>query len=278
MPRRDVRDRNHPAIQRVAAGKRIRREKERRVQIRKTKPALPRRETRGHGHRQDRLDVAAYHEAEPLGTGNLDYVECGRDAAEASAVLSSLLGREVTLWPLRPAEDTEHYRRGTPDNPDMFEELRELFGREEGEPMPDLSVFPPEIMEFTSPLGTYFDAFPLHFLTTATLAEMTRLAPDSAFDPRRFRPNFVVETTADAGQGLIEAAWSGSDLKIGEARIRALMPTVRCSVIAQPQGDLAKDPGVLRAVVREADQNLGSYATIVEAGTIRVGDEVVLLD
>jgi len=200
------------------------------------------------------------------------------DAPEVSGLLSALVGRDVTLWPLRPAEDTDHYRRGMPDNPDMLEELRQLFGRLEDEPLPDLSVFPPEIMEFTSPLGTYFDAFPLHFVTTATLAEMQRRAPASVFDSRRFRPNFVVETSDGAGTGLVEAAWSGSDLQLGGARIRAMMPTVRCSMITQPQGDLAKDPGVLRAVVKEADQNLGSYAVVLEPGAVRVGDEVVLLD
>lgn len=200
------------------------------------------------------------------------------DAPEAAALLSDLVGREVTLWPLRPADDKDHYRRGMPDNPDMLEELREIFGREESEPLPDLSVFPEEIMEFTSPLGTYFDVFPVHFLTTATLAEMTRLAPDSNFDARRFRPNFVVETNSEVGEGLVENAWSGKDLKVGEARIRVLMPTVRCSMITQPQGDLPKDPAVLRTVVREGEQNLGSYAVVVEPGIIRVGDEVVLLD
>jgi hypothetical protein len=35
---------------------------------------------------------------------------------------------------------------------------------------------------------------------------------------------------------------------------------------------------VLRSVVATADQNLGSYAVVVEAGPVRVGDEVVLLD
>lgn len=202
------------------------------------------------------------------------------DAPEISAVLSGLVGRLVTLWPLRPAEDRDHYRRGLPDNPDMLEELREMFGREADEPLPDLSVFPPEIMEFTSPLGTYFDAFPLHLLTTATLDEMARREPGSVFDARRFRPNFVVETNEQAGTGFVEAGWSGRSLKVGGATIQVVMPTVRCSMIAQPQPQfgLGKDPGVLRTVVREGDQNLGSYAVVLEAGAVRVGDEVVLLD
>jgi uncharacterized protein YcbX len=200
------------------------------------------------------------------------------DSADVSSELSRLLGREVTLWPLRPADDRDHYRRGLPDNPDMLEELRDLFGREPDEPLPDLSVFPPEIMEFTSPLGTYFDAFPLHLVTTASLEEMGRRAPSSTFDVRRFRPNFLVETNASAGSGLVETGWSGADLRLGEARIRVLMPTVRCSMITQPLDDLAKDPGVLRAVVREADQHLGSYGVILEPGRVREGDEVVLLD
>ena len=200
------------------------------------------------------------------------------DSPEASKELSALVGRCVTLCALRPADDLDHYRRGMPDNPDMLEELREIFGREADEPLPDLSVFPPEIMEFTSPLGTYFDAFPLHFVTTATLAEMASRAPSSSFDRRRFRPNFVIETSEEAGRGLLEASWSGCDLRVGRARIRAVMPTVRCSMITQPQGDLAKDPGVLRAVVRQADQNIGSYAIVLEPGSVRPGDEVVLLD
>jgi uncharacterized protein YcbX len=200
------------------------------------------------------------------------------DSPETSAVLTGLVGREVTLWPLRPAEDRDHYRRGLPDHPDMLEELREIFGRQADEPLPDLSVFPPEIMEFTSPLGTYFDAFPVHFVTTASLEDMARRAPASVFDARRFRPNLVVETSPSAGSGLVEAAWAGRTLKVGEVSLQVTVPTVRCSMITQPQQGLAKDPGVLRAVVREADQNLGAYAVVVEGGRVRVGDEVVLLD
>ena len=55
----------------------------------------------------------------------------------------------------RPADDLEHYRRGAPDSDDVVAELRGIFGREDDEPFPDFSVFPPEIVEFESPPGTY---------------------------------------------------------------------------------------------------------------------------
>jgi hypothetical protein len=189
----------------------------------------------------------------PVEIGLPDGTAVRSDTPEASAALSRLLGRAVTLWPLRSADDRDHYRRGMPDSPDMLEELRQIFGRQEDEPLPDLSVFPAEIMEFTSPLGTYFDAFPVHFLTTASLDEMGRRAPASTFEACRFRPNFVVETGGAAGSGLVEASWSGRDLLVGRARIRAVIPTVRCSMIAQAHGpgpDVPKDPGLLRAVVK----------------------------
>ena len=112
----------------------------------------------------------------------------------ANKKLSALLGRAVTLWPLQPKEDKDFYRRAAPDNPDMMAELREMFGRVGDEPIPDLGVFPPEILEFTSPLGTYFDAFPLHLLTTASLKELARRNPAARFDVRRFRPNILIDT------------------------------------------------------------------------------------
>jgi uncharacterized protein YcbX len=189
--------------------------------------------------------------------------------------LSGLLGRTVTLWPLQPAEHRDHYRRGLPDKTDLMDELRDIFGRLPDEPLPDLSVFPPEIMEFTSPLGTYFDAFPLHVLTTASLAALGGATPER-FDRRRFRPNVLVET--DAGLcGLVEAAWGSRTLRIGEAVAALQVPTARCSMVTQPQPGLAKDPQVLRTIVRDAEQNLGIYATVVSPGPVRIGDPVELV-
>lgn len=198
------------------------------------------------------------------------------DTPEAATRLSALLGRRVTLWPLLPASNREHYRRGLPDNPDMDAELRQIFGREVDEPLPDLSVIPQEIFEFTSPLGTYFDVFPVHLLTTAALATMAASNEVAAWDVRRFRPNFLIETPEDM-TGIPENVWVGQTLRLGELEIRCEIPTARCVMTTQAQPGLAKDPSVLRTIVATAAQNLGAYASVVRPGRVSVGDTIAAL-
>src|SRR5258708_2356167 len=130
------------------------------------------------------------------------------DSAVANVQLCELLGRPVSIWPIQPPSERDFLRRAAPDNPDMTAELREVFGRLENEPLPDLSTLPPQILEFTSPFGTFFDAFPLNVLTTASLSALARNNPSADFDSRRFRPNVLVETKRGIG-GLVEAEWSG---------------------------------------------------------------------
>ncbi len=197
------------------------------------------------------------------------------DSAEAGEKLSEMLGRPVTIWPIQPASEREFLKRARPDNPDMMAELREVFGRLENEPLPDLSTLPPQILEFTSPFGTFFDAFPFQVLTTASLTELSRKNPAADFDSRRFRPNVLVETKSGI-EGLVEAEWSGRTIRIGATRIKLEMPTVRCVIPTLDQPGMKKDPSVLRTIVRDAAQNLGAYATIANGGTIAVGDEVAL--
>ena len=55
--------------------------------------------------------------------------------------LSDKLSHPVSLWPLLPAEQLDHYRRGAPDTEDFELELRTVFGRLPDEPIPDLSGF-----------------------------------------------------------------------------------------------------------------------------------------
>lgn len=199
------------------------------------------------------------------------------DAADANERLGAALGRKVTLFPRRPASDLAHHLRGAPDDPDVESELRAIFGREKNEPLPDFSVFPPEIFQHESPPGTYFDAFPILVVTQASLARLQELAPASRVDVRRFRPNFVLALDGGAA-GFPEAAWRGRTLRIGAARLRVTAPCPRCVMITHPFADLPKDPALMRTVVREADQCVGAYATVEMPGAVRAGDAFALED
>jgi uncharacterized protein len=226
-----------------------------------------------------------------------DGTTLGSDLADINERLSERLGKPVSLWSRRPAEDTEFYRRKSKTArvfgrlarfrafraalPTLTSfgrahaDLQEAFSREPGEPVPDLSILPPEILEFTSPRGTFFDAFPIHLMTTASLELMARLNPEATWDMRRFRPNFLIETKPEI-KGLVEAEWSGRKLRVGEVELTCEIPTPRCGMTIQAQEGLEKDPSILRTIVKDADQNLGIYASVVSAGEIRVGDLVEL--
>ena len=212
--------------------------------------------------------------------------------------LSEALGKQVTLWPLQPANNKAHYRRnnsaartlGRLSRFKVFREalpsilrltnqegtVREAFSREADEPIPDLTVLPPEVLEFTSPPGTYFDAFPINVLTTASLEAMARFNPNAVWDVRRFRPNFLIETDNEF-EGLIEADWSGRTLRIGSVDLKCEIPCSRCGMTTHAQSGLPKDPSVLRSIVKDANQNLGIYASVVQSGGVSLGDPVQLL-
>ena len=198
-------------------------------------------------------------------------------AADVNERLSQAVGQEVSLWPLLPADALDHYRRGAPTHEDIVEELRSIFGRAPDEPLPDLGLFPPEVMEFESPPGTYFDAFPLLVMTDASMAQMNERVPGSRFDVRRFRPNFVI-AAADADAEFPEQVWRGKKLRMGEAVIAVTVECPRCVMITHGFEDLPKDPGIMRALVRETGGHLGVYAEVETPGLIRAGDAVELID
>ena len=197
-------------------------------------------------------------------------------SADVHERLSALIGRRVTLWPLQPAENRDHYRRGRPDHADLETELREVLGRLPDEPLPDFSGIPPELFEYASPPGSYFDFAAVHLLTSASLRALSARNPGAQFDRRRFRPTIFVEPT-NATSEPVEIGWCGRRLRVGEAVIAISIPTMRCSMTMRPVDELPADASVLRTIVREANQNLGVYANVEEPGTVRVGDLIELL-
>ena len=227
------------------------------------------------------MGLSAAYLAEPVSIGTPPAIRIGLPDGstvdstddDVDARLSAALDHEVTLHPLRPAADTEHYRRGAPDSDDLLEELRGIFGRTEDEPLPDLSVFPPEILEFESPLGTYFDAFPLLVLTQQSLDSIERLSPGSRVDLRRFRPNVLIDVP-DAGDAFPEQSWVGRTVRVGGAELMIETGCPRCVMVTRGFDDLPADRGILRTIVREADQLLGVYATVRTPGDIDLGAPV----
>ncbi len=262
------------------------------------------REIRGGKRLPKLLLCAARYREEPT-RGGLSHASItlpdggatGTDDPEVSRRLSAFLGREVTLCPRAPASDLAHYRRAQPGASlagvlarsasvrkvvsrlatvgPGGRELREDFAREPGEPLPDFSVFPAELFEFVSLPGTYFDAYPIHLVTTATLDALRARRPDGDWDPRRFRPNLVVETGAEL-EGFVESAWAGRVLRVGELRLECTVATPRCSMVIQPQPGLPKDSRLLRTIVREADQCVGIYARVLRGGSVARGAGVEL--
>ena len=199
------------------------------------------------------------------------------DSASASTEginewLSDKLNHPVTLWPLLPADQLDHYRRGAPDTEDFEQELRAVFGRLPEEPLPDLTGFE-ELLEFESPPGTYFDAFPISIMSQQSLATMNRLEGESRFDVRRFRPNLLVDIP-DTDHPFPEQAWVGKTLSIGSVKLRIDMTCPRCSMTTHGFDDLPRDTEVMRKLVNHSDGNLGIYASVIQAGKVSADDSV----
>jgi len=194
------------------------------------------------------------------------------DDPGVSDALSEVLGREVRLCVRPPADDLAHYRRAEKIT-DMEHEIRDQCGLLPDEPLPALADIDPELFAYVSPPGTYFDGFPLHLITTASLRELERLLPKSQIDVRRFRPNLVVDTDSQF-DGFAEFDWCGREIRIGGMRAKVVMPMMRCAMVTWPQAELPRDPTIMRSLVREAGQNLGAGLVVTQPGPVALGDPV----
>jgi len=197
------------------------------------------------------------------------------DSPRVAEQLTKLTGRAITLWPRLPASEVDHYRRSAPDHPDLLEDLRATFARLPDEPLPDIGAFPREVLTSSTLPGTYFDCYPLFLLTRTSLASLGKAAPASRFDPRRFRPNLLLES--EATSGFPENAWVGKRVRVGEAVFSVAMPCPRCVMTTLPIDDLPRDPSIMRTLVEQNGGNVGVYASVETPGVVRAGDPVELI-
>jgi uncharacterized protein len=183
------------------------------------------------------------------------------DGAEAEGALSALLGREVRLAAVRP--EGAEVERPAPE--DVLEH-----GVEAEVPFATL-----EIAQGT-PGGNFVDYAPVHLITTSTLDRV-------GVPALRYRPNLVLDTPG--GRPFAENDWVGREITVGGVRLRATLPTPRCSVPTLEHGDLPRSPQAVRTVLAENRVDVpgfgvlpcaGVYAEVLRGGPVRVGDAVAL--
>lgn len=130
--------------------------------------------------------------------------------------------------------------------------------------------------ELVLPEGTFFDACPIHAISTATLAAFRRLQPELDFAVERFRPNLLIEPTG-AVEGFVEERWEGGNLAIGESLVlRVDGGCPRCVITTLAQGFLPESLEILRATARHNRVTAGIRLSVVQPGPLAVGDPVRL--
>ena len=119
------------------------------------------------------------------------------------------------------------------------------------------------------------DAMPLSLLSTATVESFGQEV-GLPLDPRRFRPNILVELVS--GKAYDEDSWVGGVVQIGEgpkaARIQVNRRNVRCVMTNIDPETAQRDPRVLKAVVRARDECAAIYGSAEQPGVVRVGDPI----
>jgi len=202
------------------------------------------------------------------------------DSSDVDDVLSAFFGRDVTLASAAPDDFTIDMYHPNIDDADPRGHRDEIVEQKLGSAFFNEAGIPSPV-----PVGAFFDLFPVTVLTTSTLDRLSRHAPDSNFDERRFRMNIIVDTEDD---GFIENEWIGRGLSLGEDMcIQVAMPDPRCVMTTLAQDDLPRDNDILRTIVRHnrlpvADSGLfpcvGVYAVVQASGRLQIGDSVSLVE
>jgi MOSC domain-containing protein len=206
-------------------------------------------------------------ETAPLGITLPDGRTIQAQDPDASSLLSAVLGRAVRLE--RAASGQRSHAEIDPATVFGDVPVGDMIPGQTASTLPDV---------FALPAGTLFDSAAIHVLTSGTLAYMRKLiGEDADLDPRRFRPNIVVQT-APGVEGFVEDDWLEGTLEVGEAvRIVRMRPALRCVMTTHPQADLERDRRVLRAAAQHHQGHVGVFAAIGAPGKVRLDDSVVLV-
>jgi uncharacterized protein YcbX len=133
-----------------------------------------------------------------------------------------------------------------------------------------------ETTEEPIPSNTFFDLSTIHLITTSTINALRRDYPEGRIEPRRFRPNIIIETEEE---GYTENQWVDKVIAIGEqVRLKVTGRCSRCIMTTLAQGDLPRDLGVLKALAKFNGATFGINTAVLQPGMIRRGDVITIED
>lgn len=145
----------------------------------------------------------------------------------------------------------------------------------------DLAGSPLRLVRATSGLGGQ-DVEPLSLVSMTSVEALGRETDGRALDHRRFRMNIAF----DGAPPFAEESWIGRRVHVGEeAIVRLVDCAARCSMVQRRAGDNGDRLGVLKMLAnhrpptihdRGRSLDMGVYARVEQAGTVRVGDLITI--
>lgn len=115
----------------------------------------------------------------------------------------------------------------------------------------------------------------ISIISQATLDDIARQVGLGAMDPRRFRPNFIV----DGADPWAEFDWVGGRLRLGPALVQVTARIGRClNIDVNPDSGDRDFPLLSKLSEGFGQAQTGVIATIIEGGTVAKGDIVKIVD
>ncbi len=119
------------------------------------------------------------------------------------------------------------------------------------------------------------DVRPITLVSLASVGELARAGGLEALDPRRFRMTIEIDGVGPHE----EDTWRGREVHVGEAVLLVGDPVPRCVVTTQDPDTGERDFPTLATIRRhrglmDGQICFGVYASVLEPGTVRVGDPV----
>ncbi|MHB8147237.1 MAG: MOSC domain-containing protein [Vulcanimicrobiaceae bacterium] len=121
--------------------------------------------------------------------------------------------------------------------------------------------------------GHDFDSAPISIIVDRWLEPLTA-SVGYPVEYQRFRPNLFVSASPDFAMG--EPMLAGCELRSGTAILRVRAPIGRCVTTTYDPLEEHEDPAILRYIATERENMMGIYCDVVRAGTVRIGDALLL--